>query len=146
MLKAICADEPRRYQLDDESGWRDVDCVYVKLFGNGYAAISLGRVDDEDWSCLKFLRDLALPQNSIKNKEDAHCVKVIRIIPNCKWAISSELAKIFFEKEEPDSFNSAYIYREIGDVDAKSGELAPKSIRRAVCFAGESLEKSRIVL
>ena len=94
--------------MDNESGEPDSDSDYSGLSQDGYAGLALDGVDVEDCDSLKFLCNLVFPQNDIVNKAHPDCLKITRIIQQCKWGISNKLAKNVFAKEDKGASKSPY--------------------------------------
>ena len=111
MLKSICADAPWCYEIDNGPVEPDADFAYARLSQDGYAGLSLASVDVEDWDSLKFLCNLVFPGNIIVNKARPDCLKITRVIQQCKWDISNKLSQNVVEKGGTESSKSSYIFR-----------------------------------
>ena len=77
---------------------------------------------------------------------DADRLKITIIVRNCRWAISSKLAKNVVAKEDKGAFNSPYIFQKIGDSEKNLAKSPPTPISQKVFFVKESVAKSIINL
>ena len=122
MLKSICRANPGWYELDNESGESDADCVYSRLSQSGYNGVCLASVDEAGWDSLKIPRNLALRGNTIESKAPPGGLKLTRITQHCKCGISTKLDPNVFAMEDKDAFNLPYVFGGAGEFETKSGE------------------------
>ena len=101
-LMSICAETQGRFELGTESGEPNGNCVFAMLILAWCASSSLVSAGEKDAPSMDFIYRLVYPDtpaDQVINKMQPGCLKLVTIIQECKYKISTAAANNVINKD-----------------------------------------------
>ena len=124
----ICAETRGRFELDPESGEPNGNCVFAMLILAWCASSSLVSAGEKDAPSMDFIYRLVYPDtpaDQVINKMQPGCLKLVTIIQECKYKISTAAANNVINKDGENAYNASFVRTEIGESERKNNEVNP---------------------